>query len=127
QIVLFDTQSQTPLRTWQAHNGGLKTLAWSPDKRRLLSSGTEGAVFVWDSENGQKLAQLLSSPLVEAAYWPSPSTILTVPLSWKDVLQVWDAETYQFLEEVDAVSTNTIRLSPDEQQLAIASTGSLYL
>jgi WD40 repeat protein len=46
------------VRTSQAHDGGVHTLLWSPDGRRLASSGRDGIVKVWDRNTAAELLKL---------------------------------------------------------------------
>jgi serine/threonine protein kinase len=74
------TASQTPSvrvqrgqedRVLGSHEAAINALAFSPDSRRLLSAGSDGAVRVWDVENSRKIA----------SYTPSAKAVLSAALS----------------------------------------------
>ncbi len=51
------------MRTWQAHKGGVMTLAFSPDGRALVSAGSgERNLAVWDALGGRRLRGIAPPP-----------------------------------------------------------------
>jgi WD40 repeat protein len=51
-IKFWATESGEPVYTLSGHEGRVYSLAFSPDGRRLATTGDAGAVFIWDSEQG---------------------------------------------------------------------------
>ncbi len=48
RITAFDTTSWEPIRTWDAHDAFLRGAAVSPDGTRLVTTGEDNLVKVWD-------------------------------------------------------------------------------
>jgi len=46
-IQIFSTWNFESLGTLKGHNGKVKSVHWSPDDSRVITSGTEGAVYEW--------------------------------------------------------------------------------
>jgi WD40 repeat protein len=65
-------------------------VAWSPDGKRLVSTGKDGTVRVWDATNGQHLDVYLGhSGWLEALAWSPDGT--RIASGGEDGVQVWSA------------------------------------
>ncbi len=49
------------LKDIQAHQGAVRSVAFTPDGARIVTSGADGAVRLWKGEDGAKIAELSSS------------------------------------------------------------------
>lgn len=54
-VTIVSVFSFDIIRTLKGHNGQIASLAWSLDDKRLVSSGTEGAVYEWELDTGTRL------------------------------------------------------------------------
>ena len=55
---MWDTASATAIQTLRGHEGHVRTLAYSPDGRRLVTGGDDRAVKVWDAATGSELISI---------------------------------------------------------------------
>lgn len=46
-VLTFDSSSGQSINTWSGHSGAVRTVAWSPDGQRVVSSGDDGTVRVF--------------------------------------------------------------------------------
>jgi len=47
-LILWETLSGKPIRSWHAHEGDMKKLVFAPDGRRLVSLNEDGTALAWD-------------------------------------------------------------------------------
>ncbi len=82
----------TPLRALPAHESGARAVAYSPDDRRLVSGGQDGAVHLWDAESGERLRTLKKNgPAVRALAWSMDGQRVMVA-GFNGLLEAWDVE-----------------------------------
>src|SRR5262249_32452227 len=55
QVKVWHTQSGHEVWTLGGHIGGIRTVAFSPDGRRLVTSGFDRNVKLWDLATGQEV------------------------------------------------------------------------
>jgi WD40 repeat protein len=82
---------------YRGHTHKISSVAWSPDGRRIASSGNDKTMQVWDSSN-RRLSFLYRHPssALNAVAWSFDSRYLAAAGNDKTV-QVWDAITRNLL------------------------------
>jgi WD40 repeat protein len=80
-----------------AHKGVVRNLAWTADGTRLVTSGEDGVVHVWDPNSGKSVAQFAAADraVYGVAVSPDGTMIATAAGDWKNrkngQVRVWDA------------------------------------
>jgi WD40 repeat protein len=88
--VHLGTAQQAVLR---GHAGSVNSVAYSPDKRRVLSGSSDGTIRVWDAETGAELFVLCGHEGFVNAVTYSPDGRRIASGSFDHTIRVWDAES----------------------------------
>ena len=78
-LKLWDTASGQLLKTLSGHIGKVKTVAFSPDGRTIVSSSADKTLKLWDAASGRELQTLKghSDEVVSVAFSPDGRTIIS--------------------------------------------------
>ncbi len=110
--------------SWLAHDSRAYTLAITPDGERVISTGQDGMLHVWDpASDGRR--QLLDDPQLSGdggdfAVIPGTSTLAVT--GWGQ-LRTWDPETSELSPPapLEANSWDRLATSPDGKTIAVAN------
>jgi WD40 repeat protein len=90
-VTLWSAEKPKKLSDLDGYKGGVTSLAWSPDGKRLAAACEDWALRVWDTATG-KLAQTLvghGDDVLHVQWSPDGATLLSV--SRDDTLRLWRA------------------------------------
>lgn len=119
------TVARTPtVRTFPAHQGSVRSVAWNPRGDRLASGGGESIVKLWDPNSGVELVRMQGHQhSVVCVAW-SPDGKRLASSSYDTLVIAWDAQTGEKLATmrghhgwVDGIAWN-----PDGSRIASAGT-----
>lgn len=129
RLVVWDTGSGRPIRSWSAHQGRVQALAVSPDGKTLASVGWDpkSGLRVWESDTGSLRHGLPAPPQVTVVRFSPDGRRLAVA-GYEGTIQLWDPVVGQDIltlrgpigriTEYEANDTD-IAFSPDGTRLAV--------
>ena len=112
------------LLTLKGHSNHVLSVTFSPDGKRIASSGYDRTVKVWDSETGEEkltIKKAHSREITTVLFSPDGKRILTQSRFAHKRIKVWDAKTgQQLLANTDYGSYgDCAALSPDGKLIAM--------
>ena len=119
---------QNLMLTLKGHSSTVLSVTFSPDGKRIASTGYDRTVIIWDSETGEKkltIKKAHSREITTVLFSPDGKRILTQSCYGNTRIKMWDAETgHQLLENTDYGSYGScVALSPDGKRVAMGDTG----
>lgn len=105
------------------HTNRVRSIAYSPGGRRLVTASYDGTARIWDAATGRQRLVLRghSGPVMSAVFSPHGRRIATA--SFDKTARIWDAATGKMLVILagHAARVRSAAFSPDGRQLVTAS------
>ena len=98
-VYVWSAKTKQLVHTYNGHNDGVATVAWSPFGYQIASAGGniktgdgDTSVQVWDAFTGNKVLTFSGHhKMVNSVAW-APSGLYIASASWDRTVQVWKAE-----------------------------------
>ncbi len=133
RIVVRDRAADRETTRFEGHrNGAVLAMDCAPDQSRIVTSGQDGAIRVWDGETGAQLYELPERvatrsgpgrprrPVENIAHSPRGDRFLTVS-GWPSSVELWDHATQGEPGIAFDFSARSAAWSPDGRRVAVAS------
>jgi len=115
-IKLWDVNQGREIKSWSGHKGGVQSVAFSPDGR-LVSSGRDKIVRVWDQTGKQLMA---SEAFGDIALRAELAGARVIGGDWSGVVRVWSLDGKRVGELSANPPTIAARIAAAEKQIAEA-------
>jgi WD40 repeat protein len=119
---VWDADNGAQLLCLQGHEWDVRSVACSPDGRRIVSGGWDKTVRVWDAQSGEQLLCLQGHEggVESVAYSPDGQRIVSAAND--KTVRVWDAQSGECVETThESTDVRDDGVDPDVPWLAIAS------
>src|SRR5262249_7261825 len=90
---IWDPNNGTLILVLKGHRGGIRSLAFTSDARRLVSAGNDGTLRLWDTGSGQEVLSLkLQDNYADAVAFSPDGSLVAAPSG--AVVQIWDSRRF---------------------------------
>lgn len=124
-LNMWDIRSGKLHRTLKGNNCGIQSFCFSPDKRTILSSSSDGSAKIWDLKSGKLIGNIMNksgySDFSGATFTPDGKSIMTHNSGG---LKIWDPVSGELLTTISTVEGSKPCFSPDGMK--ILAVGDLY-
>jgi WD40 repeat protein len=138
EVRVWDLTTGKPVATWKPHGQYVRTLAYSPDGKRLalglnapgVGVKKEAPVKVCDAETGRELLSLpdqgeasRQAQAQRLAFSPDARRLAVILSEEKTAVKVWDATTGKLLWTLPIGDAVCVAFAPDGGRLAVGGAG----
>jgi len=123
-VKFWDIAEGKQLKSWHAHDGGVRSVAFAADGR-ILTSGRDRLVRLWDSD-GNSIKQF--EPLNDIAMQAACAGGKIIAADWSGLVRIWtpdgnragdlDSNPPTIAQRIDAVNKRLADLQPLQAQAA---------
>ncbi len=110
----------TCFQTLEEHSYSVRSVAWSPDGKYIVSGSSDETIKIWDANSGECLKTLEGhSSRVNSVAW-SPDGSKIVSGSSDATIKIWDANSGECLKTLERLSlvVRSVAWSPDGKYIA---------
>jgi len=123
EIILWSVASRRAITTFEAHQGDVLSLAFSPDGDKLATGGADRMAKLWQVAGIDEQSPMLlehGDPVISVAFSADVQTVATG--DWRGFFRLWDAANGTQRVAVDGHTGPIIcvRFSPDGESLVTA-------
>ena len=121
RIIIWDVANGRRLHELRGNEGGMASLAFSPDARMLASGGAVGHLRLWDTASGVRLAELTDKAALIGALAFSPDGRVLAAATLESTVQIWDVPRRTVVGELPKAPEGgifSVAFSPDGKTLA---------
>jgi len=128
-IRIVDMSTMNVMHTLEMHRDLIRTLAFSPDGRKLVSAGNDGQLIVWSRDHGFKVQQEMQGSPALACVTFSPDGQQMAAVGFDNtVYMIGQSGRDQPVFNCDCTDLRTVSYRDDGKILAVAGrTGDLHL
>ncbi|MHC4257792.1 MAG: protein kinase domain-containing protein [Planctomycetota bacterium] len=127
-IKMWQASTGTKIKTFNGHEGSVRTVALSPDGSKIISGSGDNTLRLWDIESGTELLTFQGhrNEILSATFSPDGNRIVSG--SEDETVKVWDVET-----GVDIITMYTndavwsVSFSPDKKTIVAGGDGNIKL
>lgn len=135
-INIIDVEFSSIIQTLSGHSDTINIIKFSPDSQKLLSSGDDGLILLWDVQTGQKIVELNNYYCIHSAGFfsnkelivgDSEGKICIIDLDCPDLEDLHDTRNTvfyigTFVSEICVIPEKALFLTPNNDSISIFST-----
>ncbi len=119
----WQRQAHLEIKTLRGHSGGIFSVAFSRDGRRIVTGSYDQTAKIWDAERGKELLTLTGHiwAIWSVAFSPDGRRVITG--SGDDTAKIWDAGSGKVLLTLNghSLGVKSAAFSPDGRRVVTAS------
>jgi WD40 repeat protein/tRNA A-37 threonylcarbamoyl transferase component Bud32 len=126
-VILWDTATCAPRRSFKANGRRIDCLAFSSDGRKLATASWGTIAQVWDVATGTELASLPCSTRIVAVGFSSDGNLLACG-TWDGPTRIWNIHDKPFIDsQLGIGAIESLGFSPVKRSVAFGSSHRLLL